>query len=1397
MSDRTKGRKVLISRSQAFSALFLLVLFAAFALGTTGAFAGRLTDTSSGLTNSESKVAPTIPDRERHSRPQAVDAFAYFQPGIPGTCAAPSNGGSVVAGCTFVLDLFVNAGTNVAPDGITAGQHYLTYTYQLIQNARVSSIGAGCTLTSTVTGDAGMFDATLQNEICNGPASCVFRGLTVGPGSFAFASGALNNCPEGCEGIFRVAQTGWCASSPGQGRLHWEFTPPAPPTRDSEIVSYLGELVNDPTLYSDYVFNIIGAPTNTPTNTTIPTNTSTSTPVPTDTVTNTAVPTSTATNTAIPTATSTNTAVPTNTNTSVPTNTNTATNTSTNTAVPTTTSTNTSLPTATRTNTLTPAPGVDAFLYLDPEVGAPANGGTVFVGDRFVLDLMLNAGSHNPPDGATAQQSYMTFTYGLLQHARVSSIGTSCTLTSTATGDTTTFDATLQNEVCNGPGSCTFRGLIVGPGSFAFASGALNNCTEGCGGVFRVAQTGWCAAAPGQALLHWEFSPPAPPVRDTEIVSYSGELINNPALFTDYVINIVGLPTNTPLPTNTSTNTAVPTNTVTNTPVPTNTSTDTATPTNTPTDSPTNTPVPTNTPTNTPAPTDTATDTPVPASTSTDTPVALTSTPTDTSVPTDTSTPGPVRDAFLFLDPEPGAPVNGGTVFVGDRFVLDLMLNGGSYAPPNGVTGQQSYMTFTYSLLQNARVSTIDTSCTVTNTITPDQTTFDATLQNEVCNGPSSCTFRGLIVGPGSFAYASGALSNCPEGCEGIFRVAQVGLCAVAPGQARLHWEFSPPSPPTRDTAIVSFNGDLVHNPALFTDYIINIGVATATPTATASPTTPPANTATATPSVTPPVLTNTPTITPSITPSVVVNTPTITLTPTRVRDAFMLLVPEAGGPPNGGAVVVGDRFVLDLMLNAGSYAPPDGATAHQSYMTFTYQLIQNANVANIGTSCVLTNTVTPDTTTFDAVLQNEVCNGPGTCTFRGLTISPGSFAFASGALSNCPEGCGGVFRVAQTGWCAVAPGQARLHWEFSPPSPPTRDTAIVDINGQLIHNRLLFTDYIINIVGGTPTTTPTITITPNVTVTRTPTITSTPTLTITITRTPSITSTLTRTVTPTPSLSVTPTRTFTLTLTPTLSPTRTMTNTNTPSVTSTRTNTATNIPTSTSTTTPTSTTTSTITLTPTATCAPGACNTVTPTATGAPATNTPTNTVTPCPMNFSDVHPADYFYESVRFLYCEGAVSGYSDGTFRPYNNTTRSQLTKIIVLARHWTINVTGGPHFTDVPTSHPFYIYVETAYNHQIITGYDDGTFRPYNDVTRGQITKIVVLAMGWTLTCPTSHFSDVPPSNPFYCYIETAFAHQIITGYDDGTFRPFNNATRGQIAKIVVGAVTQLTARPGSK
>jgi len=176
--------------------------------------------------------------------------------------------------------------------------------------------------------------------------------------------------------------------------------------------------------------------------------------------------------------------------------------------------------------------------------------------------------------------------------------------------------------------------------------------------------------------------------------------------------------------------------------------------------------------------------------------------------------------------------------------------------------------------------------------------------------------------------------------------------------------------------------------------------------------------------------------------------------------------------------------------------------------------------------------------------------------------------------------------------------------------------------------------------------------------------------------------------------------------------------------------------------------------------------------------------------MNFTDVLPTDYFYTALRNLYCAGVVSGYADNTFRPYANTTRAQLCKIVVLAEGWNLTCPPSGHFSDLPQTSPFFCFVETAYLRGIISGYADNTFHPADNVTRGQLCKIIALAEGWASDCPpTGHFSDVPPANPFFCFIEAAYAHGVISGYADGTFRPGNPATRGQICKIVWQAVSQ--------
>src|SRR5206468_6427011 len=130
----------------------------------------------------------------------------------------------------------------------------------------------------------------------------------------------------------------------------------------------------------------------------------------------------------------------------------------------------------------------------------------------------------------------------------------------------------------------------------------------------------------------------------------------------------------------------------------------------------------------------------------------------------------------------------------------------------------------------------------------------------------------------------------------------------------------------------------------------------------------------------------------------------------------------------------------------------------------------------------------------------------------------------------------------------------------------------------------------------------------------------------------------------------------------------------------------------------------------------------------------------------------------------------GYADGTFRPYNSVTRAQVVKIVVLAFGFSLVAPDGQRFSDVAVNDELASYIETAYAHGLVSGYADGTFRPNNNVTRGQLAKIVVQASGLKLANPsTPSFSDVAVGTTFYQYIETAYAHSLLSGYPDGTYR----------------------------
>src|SRR6185503_21094079 len=91
----------------------------------------------------------------------------------------------------------------------------------------------------------------------------------------------------------------------------------------------------------------------------------------------------------------------------------------------------------------------------------------------------------------------------------------------------------------------------------------------------------------------------------------------------------------------------------------------------------------------------------------------------------------------------------------------------------------------------------------------------------------------------------------------------------------------------------------------------------------------------------------------------------------------------------------------------------------------------------------------------------------------------------------------------------------------------------------------------------------------------------------------------------------------------------------------------------------------------------------------------TPQPTATPCTISFSDVPPEHVFYTNIRCLACRGILSGYADGTFRPQNDTTRGQIAKVVSNAAG--IDDDPGPQVCeDVAADNPFYLWINRPAN-----------------------------------------------------------------------------------------------------
>lgn len=113
---------------------------------------------------------------------------------------------------------------------------------------------------------------------------------------------------------------------------------------------------------------------------------------------------------------------------------------------------------------------------------------------------------------------------------------------------------------------------------------------------------------------------------------------------------------------------------------------------------------------------------------------------------------------------------------------------------------------------------------------------------------------------------------------------------------------------------------------------------------------------------------------------------------------------------------------------------------------------------------------------------------------------------------------------------------------------------------------------------------------------------------------------------------------------------------------------------------------------------------------------------------SFPDVDENAPYAEAVEYLNEIGIMTGDTSGNFNPDKTVTRAQMAAIICRMLDETENLpTDGSRFTDVPESYWANGYIVKAAELGIIGGYQDGNFKPRNEVTYEQALTMVVRAM----------------------------------------------------------------------
>ncbi|MBU0904795.1 MAG: DUF4855 domain-containing protein [Firmicutes bacterium] len=167
--------------------------------------------------------------------------------------------------------------------------------------------------------------------------------------------------------------------------------------------------------------------------------------------------------------------------------------------------------------------------------------------------------------------------------------------------------------------------------------------------------------------------------------------------------------------------------------------------------------------------------------------------------------------------------------------------------------------------------------------------------------------------------------------------------------------------------------------------------------------------------------------------------------------------------------------------------------------------------------------------------------------------------------------------------------------------------------------------------------------------------------------------------------------------------------------------------------------------------------------------------------MYYKDVSYKYWAYNDINFLSKHKVINGFKDNYFKPGLIISRKDAAVMLVRSLEMQELGVGSIKMKDMKSTSPGYKEVSIAVSHGWFSIFD-GEFKPDELLTRNEMAKALAVAFDYSGD-DTSIFKDVPMTDEYFDYIDAILFHGVTTGYNDGTFRPLEKVTRAQFSAFL--------------